>query len=145
MEKSTTDRLCVQVFAKISASISHEIKNTLSIINENAGLLEDFAQMAEEGTGVAVERVRAVTKTIAKQVDRSNIIMKNLNRFAHSADSLSGARQHRRNARPDCRLDRSSGGDEKYYHNLAMSIGYCLFHVSYCVRITCLFEFADSF
>lgn len=87
MEKTNTDRICVQVFAKISASISHEIKNTLSIINENAGLLDDFAHMAEEGAGVPVERVRAATMTIAKQVDRSNIIMKNLNRFAHSADN----------------------------------------------------------
>ncbi len=51
MEKTTTDRVCVQVFAKISAAISHEIKNTLSIINENAGLLEDFAQMADEDGG----------------------------------------------------------------------------------------------
>lgn len=49
MEKSNTDRACVLVFAKISAAISHEIKNTLSIINENAGLLEDYAQMAEDG------------------------------------------------------------------------------------------------
>jgi nitrogen fixation/metabolism regulation signal transduction histidine kinase len=87
MEQTNTDRACVLVFAKISASISHEIKNTLSIINENAGLLEDFAQMAEEDGGVAVERVYAVTKTIAKQVDRANLIMKNLNRFAHSADT----------------------------------------------------------
>lgn len=87
MEQPNTDRACVQVFAKISASISHEIKNTLSIINENAGLLEDFAQMADENGGVAVERVLSVTKIIAKQVDRSNTIMKNLNRFAHSADT----------------------------------------------------------
>ncbi len=87
MDQATTDRACVQVFAKISASISHEIKNTLSIINENAGLLDDFAQMADEGSGVAVERVLGVTRTIAKQVDRSNIIMKNLSRFAHSTDS----------------------------------------------------------
>lgn len=87
MEKNNTDRTCVLVFAKISAAISHEIKNTLSIINENAGLLEDYAQMAEESGGVSLERIRAVTQTIAKQVDRSNIIMKNLNRFAHSADT----------------------------------------------------------
>lgn len=87
MEKSNTDRICVQVFAKISASISHEIKNTLSIINENAGLLEDFAQMTEEGGGVSPERILSATKTIAKQVDRSNTIMKDLNRFAHSADT----------------------------------------------------------
>ena len=87
MKKTNPDRACVKVFAKISAAISHEIKNTLSIINENAGLLEDFAQMADENQGVAVERVLSVTKTIAKQVDRSNTIMKDLNRFAHSADT----------------------------------------------------------
>jgi nitrogen fixation/metabolism regulation signal transduction histidine kinase len=87
MDTINADRICVQVFAKISATISHEIKNTLSIINENAGLLEDFAQMTEDSGGVPPERVRSATKTIAKQVDRSNVIMKNLNCFAHSADT----------------------------------------------------------
>lgn len=87
MEKSNPDRICVQVFAKISAAISHEIKNTLSIINENAGLLDDYAQMAEQTGGLPIERVLAITSTIAKQVDRSNIIMKNLNRYAHSGDT----------------------------------------------------------
>jgi len=90
METTNTDRACVLVFAKISASISHEIKNTLSIINENAGLLEDFAHMAEEDSGVAVERLFSITKTTAKQVERSNTIMQNLNRFAHSADTSLG-------------------------------------------------------
>ena len=31
----------LQFFGKVSASISHELKNVLAIINENAGLLED--------------------------------------------------------------------------------------------------------
>lgn len=89
MSKTRFDMTCVQVFGKISASISHEIKNTLSIINENAGLLDDFAQMSKEGgEGVSVERVFTATRAIAKQVDRSNTIMKDLNRFAHSADSI---------------------------------------------------------
>jgi signal transduction histidine kinase len=87
MEKSTPDRICVQVFAKVSAAISHEIKNTLSIINENAGLLDDYAHMAEQTGGLPIDRVLAITSTIAKQVDRSNIIMKNLNRYAHSGDT----------------------------------------------------------
>lgn len=87
MEKSTPDRICVLVFAKISAAISHEIKNTLSIINENAGLLEDYAQMAEQSGGLPLDRVLSITQTIAKQVERSNIIMKNLNRYAHSGDT----------------------------------------------------------
>ena len=88
MENGTSiESTCLQVFAKASAAISHEIKNTLSIINENAGLLDDLAAMAEQGEGVAAERVRAAAATIMKQVDRSNLIMKNLNRFAHSADT----------------------------------------------------------
>jgi hypothetical protein len=87
MEKLNSDRICVQVFAKISAAISHEIKNTLSIINENAGLLDDYAQMAEQTGGLPIDRVLAITSTIAKQVDRSNMIMKNLNRYAHSGDT----------------------------------------------------------
>ena len=87
MENPTPDWICVQVFAKISAAISHEIKNTLSIINENAGLLEDYVQLAGQTGGLPLDRVLAITKTIAKQVDRSNIIMKNLNRYAHSGDT----------------------------------------------------------
>ncbi len=39
----------LQCFGSISASISHELKNALAIINENAGLLEDLSFMAEKG------------------------------------------------------------------------------------------------
>jgi hypothetical protein len=33
----------------MTASISHEIKNVMAIINESAGLLEDYSLMAEKG------------------------------------------------------------------------------------------------
>ncbi len=88
MEKSNSDRICVQVFAKISAAISHEIKNTLSIINENAGLLNDYTQMAQETGSIPLDRIQSITEAIEKQVDRSNKIMKNLNRYAHSGDTI---------------------------------------------------------
>lgn len=86
-KKCNVDALCVEVFSKISAAVSHEIKNTLSIINENAGLLDDLAMMAGEDGGVPSNHVDAATATIAKQVTRSNSIMQNLNRFAHSGDT----------------------------------------------------------
>lgn len=79
-------QICIDTFARIAASISHEIKNTLSIINENAGLLEDLAAMAGDDGGVSGERIKRATSSIARQVERSNVIMKNLNRFAHSGD-----------------------------------------------------------
>jgi hypothetical protein len=85
---NNSNEICLRVFARASASISHEIKNTLSIINENAGLLDDLAGMTEEGGGVPPARVQSAVSSIMKQVVRSNMIMKNLNQFAHSADSF---------------------------------------------------------
>lgn len=80
------DALCVEVFSKISATVTHEIKNTLSIINENAGFLNDLAMMAGDEGSVPSQRVYDATESIARQVTRSNAIMKNLNRFSHSGD-----------------------------------------------------------
>jgi C4-dicarboxylate-specific signal transduction histidine kinase len=80
----------LQFFGKMSASISHEIKNVLAIINENAGLLEDFTLMAEKGKPVDMERFKTVAGKIRGQVERADGIVKNLNRFAHSADDFSG-------------------------------------------------------
>ncbi|MEE4166873.1 MAG: hypothetical protein V2I35_12795 [Desulfocapsaceae bacterium] len=81
-----TQEICLQVFAKASAAITHEIKNTLSIINENAGLLEDLATMTDDDSGIPPGHLLSATSIIMKQVVRSNVIMKNLNTFAHSAD-----------------------------------------------------------
>ena len=88
MEKrATTEEICLQVFARAVAAVTHEIKNTLSIINENAGLLEDLAALADEDSGIPPGHLRSAAATIMKQVVRSNAIMKNLNTFAHSADT----------------------------------------------------------
>ncbi len=87
-ENGSVDDICLKVFGALTASVTHEIKNTLSIINENAGLLEDLCAMAEGEAGIPAEHVGAASKTVMKQVDRSNTILKNLNRFAHSGDKV---------------------------------------------------------
>jgi len=84
---TNADSVCVQVFAKITASVSHEIKNVLAIINENGGLLDDLVMLGDPDQGVAPERVKSATGTIARQVQRANIIMRNINRFAHLGDT----------------------------------------------------------
>jgi signal transduction histidine kinase len=80
----------LQFFGKMSASISHEIKNVLAIINENAGLLEDLTLMAENGNPIDMERFKTVAVKIRAQVGRADGIVKNLNRFAHSSDDILG-------------------------------------------------------
>lgn len=73
-------------FGSISASISHELKNALAIINENAGLLEDLSFMAEKGMPLDPGRLKNLAANIGKQILRADGIIRNMNRFAHSTD-----------------------------------------------------------
>jgi C4-dicarboxylate-specific signal transduction histidine kinase len=73
-------------FGEISASISHEIKNVLAIINENAGLLQDMVMMIEKGMPLSPERLSGLAQSIVRQVNRGDRIVRDMNRFAHSAD-----------------------------------------------------------
>jgi len=78
----------LQFFGKMTASISHEIKNVMAIINESAGLLEDYSLMAEKGMPIDPERLRVVSDRVANQIRRANGIAKNLNGLAHSVDEF---------------------------------------------------------
>jgi len=80
------EETALRFFGNISASISHEIKNVLAIINENAGLLEDYNLMAEKGTPVSPERLKTLAETVMRQIKRADGIVKNMNKFAHSVD-----------------------------------------------------------
>jgi len=77
-------------FGKMSASISHEIKNVLAIINENAGLLEDYTFMAEKGKAIDPARLKILAGKIKTQIQRADGIVKNLNKLAHSVDEPIG-------------------------------------------------------
>jgi C4-dicarboxylate-specific signal transduction histidine kinase len=76
----------LRFFGHISASISHEIKNTLAIMNENIGLLKDFCSMARKGKAVDFERFESLAGRVAEQIRRADDIVKNMNQFAHSVD-----------------------------------------------------------
>ncbi|MGB5748517.1 MAG: hypothetical protein WBM69_16170 [Desulfobacterales bacterium] len=76
----------LQFFGKISGSISHELKNVMAIVNENAGLLEDLTVMAERGRLLDPARLKLMAATVQKQVGRAEEILNNMNRFAHTID-----------------------------------------------------------
>lgn len=85
--KATLDATCLQVFGKISAAVSHDLKNVLAIVNESAGLLDDLALRAAKGIEIPPDRLNASTARILKQVKRGDAVLKSLNRFAHSTDA----------------------------------------------------------
>jgi signal transduction histidine kinase len=73
-------------FGATTASVSHELKNVITIINESAGLLHDFASAAERGRPLDPQRVKKTSLDISRNVERAVEIINRLNRFAHSAD-----------------------------------------------------------
>ena len=76
----------LQFFGTMTASISHEINNVLAIINENAGLLEDFTLMADKGLPIDPARFKTLAGKIMIQIRRADTIIKKMNEFAHSVD-----------------------------------------------------------
>lgn len=84
LNKAAVDGM--QFFGRISASISHELKNALSIMNESAGLLEDLSLLAEKGRPLDLERVKNLSGMIRRQIQRTDQIIRNMNRFAHAVD-----------------------------------------------------------
>lgn len=78
----------LRFFGKVSASIAHEIKNVLAIINENAGLLEDLTYAAQKGAAIDPERLSKACRQFSKQINRADQIVKNMSRFAHSVDQF---------------------------------------------------------
>jgi signal transduction histidine kinase len=84
--KDTIGEKGLRFYSKISASMSHDIKNILAIINENAGLLEDYTLMVNQGVPLDPERLKPLAANIAKQVGRANQITTHMSRVAHSLD-----------------------------------------------------------
>lgn len=73
-------------FGRMGASISHEIKNCLAIMDQNTGLMSDHLMMAQKGVPLDIERFSGIVQRIEKQIVRADGIVKSLNSFSHSMD-----------------------------------------------------------
>jgi len=73
-------------YGGICASISHELKNSLALINENAGLMGDLVYRMRQGHPLDPEKVLSITERIAKHVGKANATIADLNKFGHLVD-----------------------------------------------------------
>ncbi len=76
----------LKFFGTMTAAVSHDIKNVMAIINENAGLIKDLIQMSQKGSPLDAQRIYALADRCSIQVARADGIIKDLNRFSHSID-----------------------------------------------------------
>jgi light-regulated signal transduction histidine kinase (bacteriophytochrome) len=78
-------------FGKVGADISHDMRNVLAIVGENAGLLDDQLALAGSGIPLDHEKVKEVSARITRQVKRGVSTMQRFSRFAHAADEEANA------------------------------------------------------
>jgi C4-dicarboxylate-specific signal transduction histidine kinase len=71
---------------KITAGVTHEMKNVLAIIKESAGLMEDLLSLAKDDSFPAREKFLKNLSRIGNQVTRGVDLANALNQFAHSPD-----------------------------------------------------------
>ena len=72
--------------AEMTTSITHELKNKLAVVNENAGLIQDLLFMGKQGRAVDMERFETISQKIQEQVRLADTIIKKLNGFAQSME-----------------------------------------------------------
>jgi len=83
-------RAGLEFFSSIAASVTHELNNCLSVIDQSQGLLADFVAAAEAGRAIDTQRVKTVQERIDRQVRNGVEIVGRFNRFAHSLDDPAG-------------------------------------------------------
>jgi C4-dicarboxylate-specific signal transduction histidine kinase len=73
-------------FGAVTASVSHELNNVISIIDQTTGLVEDMIAAVDRGKPIDVDKLRQVVGSLQKHTTRGLEIIKRLNTFAHSSD-----------------------------------------------------------
>ena len=76
----------VAFFGKLTAGITHELKNVLAIIRESAGLMEDIMSISPDAVVSYHEKFETSLGKIKDQIKRGIELTDRLNKFAHSSD-----------------------------------------------------------
>ncbi len=75
-------------FGRMTALLSHEMKNALSVLNELGGLLGDLSLSAQRGRPIPAAQLDKIANGIQKQVQRCDAYIKRLHHFSHNTDSF---------------------------------------------------------
>lgn len=74
----------VALMGRITAGVTHEIKNILAIIKESSGLLQDIVRLGKGDAVPKAEQIEKVASRIQAQVARGNEQLTSLNWLSHS-------------------------------------------------------------
>ena len=87
MNSSDSDKAAFM--GKITAGVTHELKNVLAIIKESAGLMQDLLTLSGDAQFPLREKFSKVLSNIGDQVVRGVDLASRLNTFSHLPDETS--------------------------------------------------------
>ena len=87
MNSSDSDKAAFM--GKITAGVTHELKNVLAIIKESAGLMQDLLALSGDAQFPLREKFSKVLSNIGDQVVRGVDLASRLNTFSHLPDETS--------------------------------------------------------
>lgn len=76
----------IALWGKITAGITHEMKNVLAIINESNGLIGDIMKAGKKAPIKYQDKLLLALDKINRQINRGVELSNSLNKFAHSTD-----------------------------------------------------------
>lgn len=76
----------IAFIGKMTASITHEMRNVLAIIQESSGLMEDLIDLCQKTPFPYMDKMQDALTHIQGQVKRGVELTDRLNRFAHDSD-----------------------------------------------------------
>jgi C4-dicarboxylate-specific signal transduction histidine kinase len=76
----------IAMIGRISAAMTHEMRNVLAIIRESSGLMQDILALSEESSFPHRDKFANALGKIEKHVRRGDEIVTRFNAFAHSMD-----------------------------------------------------------
>lgn len=76
-------------FGRMTANLSHEINNVITIIGEVSGLLDDLLLLAEKGRPLDTEKLKSLSENIKRQTRRGKALITEMNFLGHSVDEPS--------------------------------------------------------
>lgn len=90
-ETDTSARLArsLHFFGRMTANLSHEMNNVITIIGEVSGLLDDLLLLAGKGRPLDTEKLKSLSENIKRQTRRGKALITEMNFLGHSIDDPS--------------------------------------------------------
>jgi hypothetical protein len=93
MTSSAWQELCAMLAAfngRVTASATHEVKNSLAVMNEQAGLVRELLHKAQNGGQTDLARLESILGRLLERIKQADGVLRRLNLFAHQGDQSQG-------------------------------------------------------